>query len=354
MEAKLNEIKRKGGREQSKDGRPARPLSAYNIFCHKERKTFIQTRKDPIYAPTGRKLNFMEHVSAKWKKKLDQERYEREEKGWKLSMWKEAQEQELRNTESSLANNEAFSQVNSSNATLNTGTTAAQQQKVHTTESHWINMEVKRTPLINTPVCSLAVGNREESSFKARYSGNAFPTLPFQRSSAVGSNTYPFRTLAQLSANNETFSQANAHNATLNMATSVQHQNTQGTKTTVCNLATENNMQRLSKKRCKLGHPTNPKMNRHLVEPRANKEPSSFDNVHHITPFQTRPYLEEGMFRFPPRPAETEDPFPDDWQTSSTVGTGTNESAVPNDTNYLTLESEKPQAKPDKEDKVDK
>ena len=450
MEAKLSEIDRRGLRKQSKDGRPLRPLSAYNIFCHKEKKAFMQNRKD-LAKHQG---SFMGHISAKWKNidptlkaeldalaKLDHERYGREEKEWKLNMWKTAQEQEVHNTASSPVNNEVSSIDNASNATLNTGTTAVQHQEGQATESAQVNVEVNRTPLINTPVCNLAVGYIRVPFVMTSFSGNAFPMFPFQRPFALGNHADSnwTGTLPQLSANNEAFSQVNSSNATLNIGETVQQQEVQATKraptnievkrtplinTPVCNLAVGNNLQRSSlkarysgnafptppfkrsleldsnadqllannqarslhvgeaageektkttqgdlaaehyvhvasslfptlpfKKRAKLEHPTSP---RHFVQHPVNNEPSSLDNVHQVTPFQTRPYLQEGMLRFPPRPAETEDPLPN-LQASFTVGTGSNESAaVQNDTNYDNSENEKPQAKPGTEEEDEK
>ena len=99
MEARLNEIVRKGGSKSPKDGRPVRPLSAYNIFFHMEKKARMDNESDYT------KGNFSSYVSARWKKcsaalkleleamsKLDKERYHRENLEWKENMLKEALE----------------------------------------------------------------------------------------------------------------------------------------------------------------------------------------------------------------------------------------------------------------------
>ena len=99
MEAKLNEILRKGGSKSPKDGRPIRPLSAYNIFFHMEK--IARANNESGYT-SG---TFSSYVSAKWKKcsaalkieleamsKLDKERYNRENLEWKENMLKEAME----------------------------------------------------------------------------------------------------------------------------------------------------------------------------------------------------------------------------------------------------------------------
>lgn len=97
MEARLNEIERKGGCKSPKDGRPIRPLSAYNIFFHLEKKARMKGESD---FTSG---SFTSYVSTKWKKsdtalkleleamaKMDKERYDRENREWKANMLKEA------------------------------------------------------------------------------------------------------------------------------------------------------------------------------------------------------------------------------------------------------------------------
>ena len=215
MEAKLNEIRRKGGCKQRKDGRPTRALSAYNIFVHLEKKAWAKKEADSKSknTPSGHEGNFSRHVSAKWKKidsalrleleamaKLDRERYERENEEWKLT----------------------------------------QDQKVPVTKN------AENTPLIDTPVCDLAATDESSSSNRTRLSADAdadaIPMLPFQRPPKPGHNV----------DSNET-----------------------------------------------------------SARPLANNEAISLNNVNQVTPFQTRPFLKAGKIRFPPRPSEAEDPFPD-------------------------------------------
>ena len=97
MEARLNNIKRKVGSKPHKDGRPIRPLTAYQIFVHLEKKA--KTNNESEFT-TGS----FSSLSGKWKNvctalklelealsKLDKERYNRENREWKENMLKEAQ-----------------------------------------------------------------------------------------------------------------------------------------------------------------------------------------------------------------------------------------------------------------------
>ena len=94
----INAIERKRGFKSSSDGRPTRPMSAYNIFFRMEKDARLNNESD--YNGRG---NFALHVSEKWNKadpalkaqldaisKRDKERYHREEMEWKENMLKEA------------------------------------------------------------------------------------------------------------------------------------------------------------------------------------------------------------------------------------------------------------------------
>ncbi|KAL3798920.1 hypothetical protein ACHAWO_013037 [Cyclotella atomus] len=105
---KLNEIKRTDKGAKHKDGRPLRPLSAYNIFFQMERNRIMKEQANPdAKHASGGFANLANIISARWKKvdgalkieldamaKLDRERYDREVDVWKANMLKKAKDAE--------------------------------------------------------------------------------------------------------------------------------------------------------------------------------------------------------------------------------------------------------------------
>jgi len=107
LKAKLDDIKRTNKRKHM-DGRPLRPLSAYNIFFQMERGRIMQEQSDPNAKHVVKGFGTLAStVAAKWKEidtslkldletmaHLDKMRYDREKEEWKLSMLKQAKEDE--------------------------------------------------------------------------------------------------------------------------------------------------------------------------------------------------------------------------------------------------------------------
>jgi hypothetical protein len=161
--AKPNDIKRTEKGAKHEDGRPLRPLSAYEIFFHLERNRIMneQANRDAKRASVGYD-NLADTISARWKRvdgalkieldamaKLDKERYDRENEEWKANlMLKKAEEHEAAITAESLTD------------------------------------MVEKTPArdmsLNEPVLTAMAtpqGGRQSISFK---SGAAIPPLPFK------------------------------------------------------------------------------------------------------------------------------------------------------------------------------
>ncbi|KAL3768279.1 hypothetical protein ACHAWO_012389 [Cyclotella atomus] len=99
MKAKLDDITRTKRVGKHKDGRPLRPLSAYNIFFQLERKRIMKEQGNPdAKHAAGGFGSLASIISTKWKAiddavklkleamaKLDRDRYAREMDAWKAS-----------------------------------------------------------------------------------------------------------------------------------------------------------------------------------------------------------------------------------------------------------------------------
>jgi hypothetical protein len=104
MKAKLDDITRTKRVGKHKDGRPLRPLSAYNIFFQLERKNIMKEQGNPDAKHTAGGFGSLASViSTKWKTidgalkleleamaKLDKDRYDCEVEVWKASKAAEA------------------------------------------------------------------------------------------------------------------------------------------------------------------------------------------------------------------------------------------------------------------------
>jgi hypothetical protein len=162
LQAKPNDIKRTKKGTKREDGRPLRPLSAYDIFFQMERNRIVKEEANPDANRAFVGSNSLaKTISARWKRvdgalkielnamaKLDKERYDRENEEWKANVLKQVEDHEAAITAESLTD------------------------------------MVEKTPArdmsLNEPILTAMAtpqGGRQSFSFK---SGAALPSLPFK------------------------------------------------------------------------------------------------------------------------------------------------------------------------------
>ena len=225
LKAKLNGIKR-ASKSKHKDGRPLRPLSAYNIFFYMERMRVMKEQSDPNtkHAAVGFGV-LASTVAAKWKEidtvlkleletmaRLDKKRYDRENEEWKLNMLNKAGDDKALKTPSQ-ETTFWYKSDNGINPLATNPTSVVSEGKTDTTEDKnpFLNLPIPTLPRdhdfvcgddIRPPSVGAAVWPADRPTthlFTSQGLVSRFPSRPttnaldMTRNAVIGDNTYTNR-----------------------------------------------------------------------------------------------------------------------------------------------------------------